>query len=211
MKTKTLLLTVALGAAGIATSMAQVYSANAVGYINVTIPDGKKQMIANQLNVAATTIADLMPSAPEGFQVFALKPDGNFRIGTFAFGSWDDGGIKMTPGIGVFVDNPVGGGNYTVTFVGEVPQGTPLSNPIAVNLSIVSSQVPQAGKISADLGFLPNEGDQVFQYNQTGAGSFDIGTFAFGSWDTEPDIKVGEAFYVSTGTAQNWTRNFSVN
>ena len=46
MRTKTLLLTAALSAAGIATSMAQVYSANAVGYVNKLIPTGFS-MIAN--------------------------------------------------------------------------------------------------------------------------------------------------------------------
>src|SRR5687767_13420891 len=38
MRTKTLLLTAALSAAGLASSMAQVYSVNAVGYVNQSVP-----------------------------------------------------------------------------------------------------------------------------------------------------------------------------
>ena len=40
MRTKTLLLTAALSAAGIASSMAQVYSVNAVGYVNTPLVTG---------------------------------------------------------------------------------------------------------------------------------------------------------------------------
>jgi hypothetical protein len=74
MRTKTLLLTAALSAAGIATSMAQnVYSVNMVGYINKTMPKGLS-MIANQLNASpnnkVTTLfgtpalVDLGPGVP---------------------------------------------------------------------------------------------------------------------------------------------------
>ena len=46
MRTKTLLLTAALAAAGVVSSMAQVYSVNSVGYVNLTLPNGFS-MIAN--------------------------------------------------------------------------------------------------------------------------------------------------------------------
>src|SRR3954471_3821610 len=49
MRTKTLLLTAALAAVGVSSSMAQVYSVNAVGYINLSIPHGFS-IVGNQLN-----------------------------------------------------------------------------------------------------------------------------------------------------------------
>src|SRR5947199_53123 len=42
MRTKTLLLSAALTAAGVCSSLAQVYSVNAVGYVNLTVPQAGK-------------------------------------------------------------------------------------------------------------------------------------------------------------------------
>src|SRR6478672_7317898 len=47
MRTKTLLLTAALAAVGVSSSMAQVYSVNVVGYVNKSVPKGF-YMLANQ-------------------------------------------------------------------------------------------------------------------------------------------------------------------
>src|SRR6266851_4855036 len=50
MRTKTLVLTAAISAAALATSMAQVVSVNAVGYVRVTVAAGNLQLLANPLN-----------------------------------------------------------------------------------------------------------------------------------------------------------------
>ena len=74
MRTKTLLLTAALTAAGALTSMAQVYSVNIVGYINLSIPRGFS-MIANQLNATPdNTLETLMPTMPEGTIIYKFNP-----------------------------------------------------------------------------------------------------------------------------------------
>src|SRR6266540_2582284 len=62
MRTKALFLTVALSAAGIATSMAQVYSVNAVGYVNQTVPHGYS-MVANPFVTPTNTLNALLPPA----------------------------------------------------------------------------------------------------------------------------------------------------
>ena len=49
MRTKTLLLTAVLGLASAATSMAQVYSANVVGYVNEPYPTGLSKTKLNEL------------------------------------------------------------------------------------------------------------------------------------------------------------------
>jgi hypothetical protein len=51
MRTKTLLLTAALAVAGLSSASAQVYSVNAVGYINLSLPKGFS-MICNQLKAS---------------------------------------------------------------------------------------------------------------------------------------------------------------
>src|SRR5437763_15367210 len=61
MRTKTLLLTAAVLAAGLGASVAQtVFSVNAVGYVNVTIKPGYN-LICNPLNGSNNVISTVMP------------------------------------------------------------------------------------------------------------------------------------------------------
>jgi len=215
MRTKTLLLTAALSAAGIATSMAQapVYSVNAVGYVNTALVKGYN-LISNPLDNKATggnVIKNLFATLPPGAQIFKF----NSTTAKFDSAFVDDFTGEITgpiadqtlvPGEGVFVQvsTPV-----TITFVGEVPAGA-LSNPIPQGLSIRSSQVPQAGKASTDLGFPAADGDQIFVY-QEATQKYITSNYEFGAWDTEPTIDVGESVFVSSAAAKNWTRTFSIN
>jgi len=220
MRTKTLLLTAALSAAGIATSMAQVFSVNAVGYVNKTIPKGNKlALISNPLDAGTgnNTIGNLFKGAPDGTQVY--KYDGTaFVTATFdsiegAFLPAAAAATEVKPGEGVFVRN-TSAADYTVTFVGEVPQGT-LANPYPKGLSIRSSIVPQAGT-AADLGFKGADGDQINQF-QLDTQSYYVSTFdslAPAGQEWGPALKplaVGEAFFLSSPTGGTWSRTFSVN
>ena len=215
MRTKTLLLTVALVAAGAASSMAQVYSQNAVGYINVTIKPGFN-LIANQLVSPNTTVASLLPGVPDQTTVykFASGPGGGFTIVTYdlsGIGGWDDPNLTIDHGGGVFVQNPTAN-NVTVTFVGDVLQGSPISNPIPANFSIRSSRVPQAGLIQTDLKFTPADQDTVYKFvNPTGYSIYTYDLSGVGDWDEQPTFGVGEAFFVLSVAGHSWNRNFSVN
>ena len=208
MRTKTLLLTAAVSAVGLSSSMAQqVFSVNAVGFVNVSIPKGLS-MVANPLKAASNTVKDLFAGVPDGTTIY--KYDGTqFSINTLDFGDWGTPDQLLTPGEGAFVSAP---SPITVTFVGEVMQGS-LSNPIdgPNKLSIKSSQVPQAGKLVADLGFPAVDGDTVYQYNNA-AGGYDIHGLDFGEWGGgEPVIALGEAFFVRKADKSDWKRTFSVN
>ena len=142
MRTKTLLLTAALSAAGIATSMAQVYSQNAVGYINLPLTPGFN-LIANQLAQppGGYTLNALIPNPPPGSLVY------RFSGGVFATFTFDDADLIWTPngtatldlGKGFWIQVPSA---YTLTFVGEVPQNT-LTTPTPTGFNLVASQVPQ--------------------------------------------------------------------
>jgi hypothetical protein len=223
MRTKTLLLTAALSAAGVASSMAQgtVFSVNAVGYVNTTLKPGFN-LISNPLTASDNSVAGLFSSLPFGTQVSKFDP----ATQKFATATYDDitsswilppGVTSMTvvPGEGVFVKNG-GKVDLTVTFVGEVSQGN-LSNPIPKGLSIKSSQVPQAGKLSTDLGYKATAGDQASQYNPVtqkfATFTFDDITNAWilGGVASEPSFAVGEAFFLKAAVATTWTRTFSVN
>jgi hypothetical protein len=207
MRTKTLLLTAALGAAGIITSLAQdpVYSVNAVGYVNKTLVDGFT-MISNPLNTGGNLLSEVIPSAEIGTTVFVFDAAAaNFVSSTF-LGVWS-ADLEMPPGVGAFVNLT---GEQTITFVGEVPQGS-LSVDLPSGLSLIGSPVPQAGLLDADLGLVPDIGDTVFAWDSA-AQDYVSSTF-LGVWSDEAaaTIDVAEGIFFSSSTDKSWDREFSVN
>jgi len=225
MRTKTLLLTAALSAAGVASSMAQgsVFSVNAVGYVNVPLKSKVFTLVANPLAAADNTIGSLFAGLPFGTTVSKYNP----ATSKFDTATYDDienkyipasnAALTVMPGEGVFVKNG-GAADATVTFVGEVMQGS-LANPIPKGLSIRSSQVPQDGKITTDLGFPAKPGDVISKFN---IATQKFASYTFDdlvtppSWTlagaiNEPSFSVGEAFFIKAANAGSWTRTFSVN
>jgi hypothetical protein len=213
MRTKTLLLTAALAAAGIASSMAQaVYSVNAVGYVNTTINPGLN-LISNPLNATDNSIPAVFASLPTGAQVYVFNGTGFDTYGKTPFG-WSPttaANVQVAPGTGVFVRNPAAA--TTVTFVGEVPQGTASNTSVPAGLSIQSSAVPQDGLAATDLKYPIATGDQIFKWNGNGYDTYGKTPFGWSSpgGTLEPTIKVGEAFFARKNAQAAWTRNFSVN
>jgi hypothetical protein len=198
MRTKTLLLTAAFAAASVATSMAQVYSVNAVGYVNISIPihptaSATFALISNPLNGTNNLLSTILPAPPEGTSVYLFR-GGSFEIRGYSFGAWD-GESTINHGEGFFVGLDPAAPNPTVlTFVGEVPQGT-LNNPIPVGFSLRASIVPQAGALQGNLGLVPSEGDTVYKFNVATQG-YTISGYSFGDWDNgDPQIAVGESFW----------------
>jgi len=228
MRTKALLLTAALAAAGVSTSVAQVYSVNAVGYVNLSLPQGFT-MVGNPLDAGAgnNTVAKLFAPAnlsatPTGCRVYVFNnATGAYSTATFSSltGAWGGAGAsaEINPGDGVFFQNLTSGA-LTATFVGEVKQGS-LSTAIPQGFSIKSSQVPQA--IDPDSTSLPATdripgapGDRVYRYNQS-TGAYTTYQFSSltGAWNPSlPTFNVGEAFFFQRlNPATAWTRTFSVN
>jgi hypothetical protein len=220
MRTKTLLLTAALSAAGVATSMAQVFSVNAVGYVNTVIPAKGLALISNPLTAADDSVSALFTDAAKaagGLQVYKFVPGPapTYKIFSYDpdFQDWDRADAtteKVDPGQGVFVRNPSAAA-VTITFVGEVPQGT-LTTTIPQGLSIVSSQVPMEGTLTT-LGYTPSGADQVYQFDTTKQ-SYYISSYDpdFQDFDTPlKSLKVGEAVFLRSAKASTWTKVFSVN
>jgi|TARA_B100001250_G_scaffold39892_2_gene31716 hypothetical protein len=210
MRTKTLILTAFVGALGIAGASAQVYSVNAVGYVNKSIPAGFS-IVANPLNNGGNKVSDVFGANPGSLTVYRFS-DAGFSINSYDadFEEWDDGDAVVAPGEGFFVLNS-GDAAVNITFVGEVPQGD-LSNGLPKGFSIRSSQVPQEGKLDSDLGFPTDEAVTVYQF---GAAGYSISSYDsdFEEWDTDdaagPVVGVAEGFWVLRESATNWTRSFS--
>lgn len=218
MNTKTLLLLGALGAAGMTSAVAQtnVYSVNAVGYVNKTIPTGFS-LISNPLNAPTNSVANVIKGAPDNTTVF--KWTGSTFVGlTYSVGDggWIDNNLNLAdlplaPGEGVFIAPP---SSFTLTFVGDVPQGN-LTNSLPAGFSIRSSIVPQSGGIASVLGFAPAVNDIVFRYS---AGYITSTYVGGGNWEdsnlnptTEPVLAVGESVFISKNAPGLWVRSFSVN
>jgi hypothetical protein len=225
MRTKALLLAAAFAAAGVATSVAQVYSVNAVGYVNVSLVNGFN-MVSNPLdagagnNTVAKLFSNITPAIPTGLSVFtfnettgAYNPAARYLGPAVGFSPVASANVEITPGNGAFVFVPTGTAASTLTFVGEVKQGN-LSNPIPAGFSIKANQVPQAGK--PDTFNMPGAaGDRLFRFNKATQG-YSSSNFLPGlGWNpATPSIDVGEAFFffrAAANGATTWTRTFNVN
>jgi len=224
MRTKTLLLTAAVLAVGLGASVAQsVFSVNAVGYVNVPIVPGYN-LIANPLNGTNNLINTVIPAAalPNDTECLTWNPvtqDFN-QVDFVDTGVWLDQNFVpsptlLNPGEGVFIHH-VHAGNFTLTFVGDVPQGA-LTNTVNHGFDFKSSIVPQSVGLST-IGF-PGVQDMQFQtFNPTIQDYDQPYTFDGGIWvdpsfnPADPTPAVAQGFLITNpGGAQKWGRTFSVN
>lgn len=216
MKTKTSILTALIALASGAGAMAQVYSQNVVGYVNVNVPAGFS-MISNPLNGSNNNLNTIIPTATEGMLLYKFSTtfqDANEYFDGFG---WAQNGVATTttlnPGEGAFFYAPAAA---TLTFVGEVPVGAPLANPVPAGFSIESSQVPQTGNLTA-LGFPAAEGDIVYTFNAATQSYNDAYEYFDGfGWAqngsaAEPTLNPGQSFFSSKVAATTWNRTFSPN
>ncbi len=185
MRTKTLALSALIGMLGSAAVMAQqnVYSINAVGYINLSLAPGFN-MIAVQLVTSPTnTVVNLFPNPADPItgngpydncEIFKFNPvDGRYdnsdngdAAGGMGTTGWDGGGtITINPGEAVWFDNGTGG-TLSVTVVGSVPQGT---NSITIypGFNMLASPVPFSGDLVQSMQFtnyvnFNDQGSQAF-------------------------------------------------
>ena len=211
-------MTAAVVAAGLGASVAQtVYSVNSVGYVNKTLVPGYN-LISSPLNATNSSLDTVLPVVPDGTVI--LKWDSALQ--TFAEANQYYEGIPgwfpsgtVTPGEGFFINIP-GVSSVTVTFVGEVPQGS-LTNRIAGNYSLIAQIVPQSISLTAPgVGFPPQDGDIYLPWSaalQTFGDSSQYYEGIPGFFPYDPTPAVAEGFFYNTGPAagRNWTRTFSVN
>jgi hypothetical protein len=174
-------------------------------------------MVANQLDVDGTgtnnTVQTVFGTNVPGGTVVYAYAGGVFNTVSYASktATWgatsNDVKAALQPGKGVFVKSTAS----TVTLVGNVMQGT-LNTPYTTGFNIVGSQVPQAGLVQTDLGYTPLGGDTVYQF-PANQGPYIINSFAAktSTWTpSQPNIGVGESFWIKVGAPGTWTRNFTV-
>src|ERR1035441_4086348 len=99
MRTKTLLIAAAALAVGVATSLAQTYSQNVVGYYNLNLLAGYN-MVSVQLAVGVSNGAsEIFPNIPDSTELYTWD---NVHA-TFAYNFYDTGGGSTAPAASWFM------------------------------------------------------------------------------------------------------------
>lgn len=221
MRTKTLLGLAAL-AVGLSSSMAQVYSLNVVGYVNVPLQANKLSFLSVPLTPNGgnynITNSMVLNDAQDGATIFAWtgttwNPDAP---------TWFGGGVGWSPdmvipsGTAFFISSKA---DSTLTFVGEVPQGAIAYN-IPTGVSTLANKVPAATPFPG--GTIGHDGDTMFVWSQSSQkwnndswGYFDGVGWSYSGTPAGstngPALNPGEGvFYVNSGAAIPFTQNFTV-
>jgi hypothetical protein len=194
-----------------------VFSVNAVGYVNVTVPAGAFALLANPLNASSNVLSAVLPDVPNNtvVYIFDAATSSFIQITKRTATLWAGGqgaNQPLAPGQGFFVKAPAGTA-VPITFVGEVPQGTNLTvNIPAAGFHLLGSIVPQEGKVQTDLGLPAAINDVVYTFD-TASQTYVVSTKRTATlWaPSEPTIPVGRGFFIKAGGPLTWTRSFSVN
>jgi hypothetical protein len=206
MRTKTLLLAAVLSAAGVASSMAQVYSVNVVGYTTATLNAGFS-MISNPLSNGDNTLNSVLTNGVAfGDTIYFFNPaTGGFVSSRFLGSAWTPN-HDFSPGVGAFYS---AGAARTVTFVGAFNVGAQTGVALNAGFQIVGSQLPVSGALnSAAVGFPAASGDTVYIYNGTG---YTSSRFLGTAWvPSAPTVNVGQSFWLNrTGAAGTWAQSYA--
>jgi hypothetical protein len=241
MRTKTIILSTLLGAIGSVSVMAQtnVYSLNAVGYVNVTIPPQWSILTCPLISSPDNTLNTLLPNTNNQYGGPAANGNPAFHTSVYAFSGgvfttietavstnlnatgWQGGGadISLTPGSAVFVFNPLSS-NEVATWVGTVPTGS-LTNALIPGWNLVGSIVPASGDIVTNsiTDFTNAHKQDTFYPYDPVAQQFDIYTYTpgLGGWTTnggvlaDPTIStVSQGFFYYNTTTFTTQTNFWV-
>jgi len=237
-----MILSALLGGLGSVSVMAQtnVYSLNAVGYINVTIapgfniiscplitsPDNTVGTVLNNSNGALTgDVVYFWNPASAAYTSDSARAIGTAKGQTTNASGWVSGTNLASPGVGFWFDSAATS-NTTLTFVGTVPSGS-ITNTLVAGFNLVGSVVPMSGdlcsnSISALTNF--NIGDNIYTYNIATAAYSEFTSVVAGSKASSPNTyhsnwtvagdptvtNVGQGFWYDATAAVNWVENYSV-
>jgi hypothetical protein len=154
-------------------------------------------VIANQLHRGGNTVADVIPTAPDGTQLMKFDaPTGAFHTNTFQGGAWTNPAETLAPGEGAFLYN-ASSGPTALGFTGRLQVNNP-PRQLAEGFHLLSGLYPRTGRLSEVLEFPPTEGDAVYRYENL-TGMYSVHYFTAGAWENEPVIGAGESFYLFVG------------
>jgi len=182
MKALKLLIAAATLAVSVSTTQAAVYSQNVVGYVNISIPAGKYQMVANQLDTGSNYLNNIFPTGVSGVTSLLKFSSGAFV--QYVWQSSDDSNdglagwhdtvgagnlstnVLLNPGEGCFIHNS-DVNPLNLTTLGSVVSGTNVSS-IPTGYSMHSYTAPIGGQTLDTQGYVGSSGnDSILRFNGT--------------------------------------------
>ena len=230
MRTKTILLSALLGSLGSVSLMAQstnVYSLNAVGYINVTVEPGFNIISCPLIASPDNTINTLLTNSTGQFKKFQFYKwsaiTGVYTPDSGTGAGWANLGVEtLNPGEAGWLYNPSNTA-VTVTFVGTVPDNANynMTNTLLHDsYNLVSTILPTSGNIVTNtlMSFTTEvKKDQVYVWTPgtslTSPGSYTPYSAIASGFSADPILAtVGTGFWYfnATNVDNNWVENFTV-
>jgi len=182
------------------------FSPEIVGFVTLSAAASTYTALANPFVSPDNTVAALLPSVPNGTQLFKYANGAGYTTNTCSGGMWTDGSATLNPGEAVFFNN-VARTNVLLTFAGTILQST-VSNTIPAGYSLVSPMIPLPGAISS---FPARGGDQIQFYNKKVWTTY---TYISGRWAlpgpafTPIVFAPGQAFFISKKSPAVWTQSY---
>jgi hypothetical protein len=198
-----------------ASVMAEVTSVNVVGFVNVTLPTDGWYILANPLNNTNNNLSTLLnPSTglPATVDCYTYTPGAGYvNYSYYGDLGWNPD-VPINPGQAFWLNvtsDGAGGVNapFKLTFIGEVPQGN-LTTPLSTGWNLVSSQVPQAGNLTVDLGYTSADDDDLYTWE--GGNWVDHSPDLAGGFNPPVQLGIGQGFFLFKTSASSWARNFTV-
>lgn len=182
---------------------------NRYGFIRKKVVPGFCMYADPLLGDTGNTLPNILPVLNDQTTFYQYSGGWSLDVWEIMWPGWTFGTATLNPGEGCFLENP--GVGTLITFIGSVPEGV-LVTPLVPGYNMVSSQVPQAGLVTTDLGFNPNDQDVVLQFDCATQTYFrniyDLS--GVGGWDPgEPIIDVGESFWIYRNKPGSWKQVFS--
>jgi hypothetical protein len=234
MRTKALLATAAVIASGVVTSMAQVYSANIVGYINLNLVT-KYNLVTVQLSGPTNQVNPALANSTLADNSLLYQWDFTNKKYAQALtsfgGQWYDASFNLATnpvvlGQAFYIFN-AGTAAATLTLVGDVPQGS-ITTSVVNGYGFYGDPVPVAQDIStngfpiADNSLLYTWNPTTQKYNQALTGYSAATASAGGLGSTQgffdanfsrvsvvPGVGLGFVYFNASTTNNTWVRNFT--
>lgn len=234
MRTKTLLIAAAALAAAITSSQAQtVYSANVVGYANLALTPGNFELVAPTFDLDGTgtngTISTVVGTNVAVETTLLIWNGSGYTTLTFsplsrgAAPVWNQAGVAvpnfpLNVGEGFFIDDP---SDTNLTVSGQVMSGSVANSYVqpAGTYALVSSVVPFGGDITTNLNYIPSTEDTLLVWNGAGYTTYTYSPLGRGQpsvWNVagvqqDPQISVGQGFFLDPAVNNTWTETFTNN
>jgi hypothetical protein len=171
-------------------------------------------LVSNPLDSGNNVVGNLFPNVDDGTTLYKWDDTSQtYIVNTFAFGQWLNPNMIFAPGEGAFLNVPQA---ITIALTGTAMEGR-LMNFLPANAgnmpwAIRSSMVPQTGLLQSKLLFPPQNGYNVYLFNEYQQ-AYESYSYIFGAWHpSEPVLSIGKSFWLErpVDNRRFWIREFWV-